>query len=45
MCCFGKHTEGHPCGIINNFGSGYRVEYYTCEYCEDTIHWSVKVDY
>lgn len=44
-CYLGYHVKGYPHGITNLFGYGYRVEYYTCEHCKKTIHWSVKVDY
>lgn len=45
LCRFGKHTEGYPKGLINSFGSGFRVEYYNCKHCGKLVHWSVKVDY
>lgn len=45
LCVFGLHKKGYPHGLYNQFGSGYRVEYYTCDCCRKEIHWSVKVDY
>lgn len=44
-CLLGLHTRGYPNGLHNLFGSGYRIEYYTCSCCRKNIHWSVKVDY
>lgn len=44
-CKLGFHEEGYPKGLINSFGSGYRIDYYKCKHCNKNVHWSTKVDY